>query len=60
MGRSVVDATKACRMRRTRGDMGRCRRVAAECVVVLLPAALPGVVDDFVASGLCGVGFAAG
>jgi hypothetical protein len=28
MGRSVVDATNACRIRRTRGDSGRFRRLA--------------------------------
>jgi hypothetical protein len=38
MGRSVVDATNACRIRRTRGDSGRFRRLAVVERVEPVPA----------------------
>jgi hypothetical protein len=57
MGRKVVDATNAWRMRRTRGDIGcillfEAARVAADFLAeALLPAVLPDFgagVGDFV------------
>src|SRR5579862_1648654 len=66
MGRKVVEATKACRMRRTRGDMVRRRRRAAglwllEADELLWAvddfAALP---DDFADEALCSDFFVAG
>ena len=70
MGRKVVDATNAWRMRRTRGDIGRCFFdfawagagavfLAGACV----PVVLLGVADDFVCedlwfAGLSGTGAA--
>jgi hypothetical protein len=68
MGRSVVEATKAWRIRRTRGDSGRLRLAAAGCVVPDLLAAdllaaglfacaasvvLPATVEVFFCAGLC-------
>ena len=58
-----MDATNAWRMRRTRGDIGRCFFAfawAGAGTVFLAGACVPvdllGVADDFVCEDLCGAG----
>ena len=49
MGRRLVDATKASRMRRTRGDMGRLRRLVAVGRAFLVEVVLVLAVEVFAA-----------
>jgi len=48
MGRKLVEATNACRIRRTRGDMARRRRRAAACALAFCVAVFDFVLKDFV------------